>query len=100
MFLSALIQFQNEEKITEKVLNTALESVFYNEEQGHQLINMLLREEEDKEGEEKEEEKKNIVETEQMEQENREAEKEKSVIIKGTVENVVSKGFDDKMNNT
>ena len=78
----------------------ALESVFYNEEQGHQLINMLLREEEDKEGEEKEEEKKNIVETEQMEQENREAEKEKSVIVKGTVENVVSKGFDDKMNNT
>merc|ERR1712106_215475 len=39
-------KFLNEENITEKVLNTALESVFYDEDQGYQLINMLLEEEE------------------------------------------------------
>merc|ERR1711892_1264337 len=53
-------KFLNEEKITEKVLNTALESVFYDEDQGYQLINMLLEEEEEEKQEDDIEQKDQI----------------------------------------
>merc|ERR1712130_1088863 len=67
-------KFLNEEKITEKVLNMALESVFYDEEQGNQLIYKLL---------EQDEEKPNI-ETEQIVEENMESENN----LNGVMENV------------
>jgi len=40
-------KYLTEEKITDKVLNMALESVFFDEEQGYQLINKLLEQEEE-----------------------------------------------------
>merc|ERR1712228_20728 len=40
-------KYLTEEKITDKVLNMALESVFFDEEQGYKLINKLLEQEEE-----------------------------------------------------
>eukprot|EP00092_Neocalanus_flemingeri_P101025 GFUD01129103.1.p1 GENE.GFUD01129103.1~~GFUD01129103.1.p1 ORF type:complete len:244 (-),score=111.21 GFUD01129103.1:83-814(-) len=55
-------QFVNEEKITEKVLNMALESVFYDEDQGNHLINLLLEQDEKKQEADVEQKEENDVE--------------------------------------
>merc|ERR1712130_473106 len=46
-------KYKEEEKITEKIIGTAMESVFFEEAAAEELINKLLEEEDDDEGEER-----------------------------------------------
>ena len=69
--LSKLSQYKEEEKITEKIIGTAMESVFFEEAAAEELINKLLEEDRNSRKEEQkrqQEEEEEMKEAKQMEE--------------------------------
>ena len=71
-------QYKEEEKITEKIIGTAMESVFFEEAAAQELINKLL--EEDRNSRKEEQKKQEDEEAKEMEEDDEEEERLETMV--------------------